>query len=187
MSAIEGVAKTISMIIAPVVMVTACALMVNGLIVRYGAIDDRVRNMDQELSNLGEVDLDQNPTRTQRLRTLEILLPKLLKHHHYVHDALFFIYLSILVFMLDMLVIAVAVATQITLASQVALFIFLIGIGILFWGITLIARELRTSHFAIQFEVHRHCSLCQNRHPQSPQPRTNLAKTKLPNSSSGPE
>lgn len=183
MSAIEGVAKAISLIIAPVVMVTACALMGNSLLIRYGAIEDRVRTMHKELSHLREIDLNQDSVGVQRLQTLESLLPKLLKHHHSVHDAIFWVYLSLLVFMLDMLVIAIAVATQISVVPQLALLIFLMGISSLFWGLVLIFRELRTSHFAIQFEVDRHCGLCQHRHPQSPQPNTNLTKTRQPNSS----
>jgi|GEM_PF-6097289 len=36
MSSIEEVAKIIDLIIAPVVMITTCAIVVNGLMLRYG-------------------------------------------------------------------------------------------------------------------------------------------------------
>lgn len=42
------VATTIQEILAPVVMVTACALILSGLITRAQAINDRLRLMDGE-------------------------------------------------------------------------------------------------------------------------------------------
>ena len=164
MSSIEEVTKTISLIIAPVVMITACAIIINGLIVRYGSLGDRLRTVNQELSNVQEPDPARNRDKAQRVKDLESLLRDLLKHHHFVHDALFLTYTAILVFMLDMLVIAVAVATNVSWLSQMALIVFLSGVAVLFWGIVLIAYELRTSHYSIQLEVHRTCRLC--RHQQ---------------------
>ncbi|MBD2082626.1 DUF2721 domain-containing protein [Leptolyngbya sp. FACHB-17] len=160
MLAIEEVTKTINLIIAPVVTMTACAVMVNGLIVRYGSLGDRLRTFDQGLSNLQESDLAHNRNKVQRLQELESLLRDLLKHHHFVHDALVLTYTSILIFMLDMLVIAIAVATNVSWLSQMALIVFLGGVAVLFGGIVLIAYELRTSHYSIQLEVHRTCHLC---------------------------
>jgi hypothetical protein len=48
MSSIEEVAKTIDLIIAPVVTITACAVMINGLITRYGSLGDRLRTVNPE-------------------------------------------------------------------------------------------------------------------------------------------
>ncbi len=73
-------------------------------------------------------------------------------------------YTSILVFMLDMLVIAIAVATNVSWLSQMVLIVFLGGVAVLFWGMVLIAYELRTSHYSIQLEVHRTCRLCRHQH-----------------------
>ena len=164
MSSIEEVTKTINLIIAPVVTITACAVLVNGLIVRYGSLGDRLRTINQGLSDLQESDLAHNRDKAQRLQELESLLRDLLKHHHFVHDALVLTYTSILIFMLDMLVIALAVATNVSWLSQMALIVFLGGVAVLFGGIVLIAYELRTSHYSIQLEVHRTCRLCRHQH-----------------------
>jgi hypothetical protein len=164
MSSIEEVAKTINLIIAPVVMITACAIVVNGLITRYGSLGDRLRTVNQELSDLQESDLAHNRHKAQRAQELESLLRDLLKHHHFVHDAIVLTYTAILVFMVDMLVIAVAVATQVSWLAQMALIVFLGGVAVLFWGMVLIAYELRTSHYSIQLEVHRTCRLCRHQH-----------------------
>ena len=157
---IEAVTKTIGLILAPVVMITACGLILNGLLARYASIGDRLRLVNQERLNLLELDLSQNRFKADRLHELDRILPDLLRHHHLVHDVLVLVYLAILVFMLDMLVIALAISTLISWLSQFVVIVFLIGIGILFWGMVLIAHELRTSHRSIQFEVHRTCQLC---------------------------
>ncbi|MBD2033516.1 DUF2721 domain-containing protein [Phormidium sp. FACHB-592] len=164
MSSIEEVTKAINLIIAPVVTITACAIVINGLIVRYGSLGDRLHIINQELNDLQESDLAHNRHKAQRVQELESLLRDLLKHHHFVHDALVLTYTSILIFMLDMLVIAIAVATNVSWLAQMALIVFLGGVAVLFGGMVLIAYELRTSHYSIQLEVHRTCRLCRHQH-----------------------
>jgi hypothetical protein len=164
MSSIEEVTKTINLILVPVVAITTCAIMVNGLIIRYGFLGDRLRTVNQGLSDLQESDLAHNRDKAQRAEELEFLLRDLLRHHHFVHDALVLTYISILVFMLDMLVIAIAVTTNASWLAQMALIVFLGGVAVLFGGMVLIAYELRTSHYSIQLEVHRTCRMCRH-HP----------------------
>ena len=90
---IEGVTKIISLIIALVVLITVCVLMVNGLIIRYDSIGDRVRIVNQEIRKLRSVSINGDDTETQRLPELEVLLSDLFRHHHLVHDAILLIYL----------------------------------------------------------------------------------------------
>jgi hypothetical protein len=163
----ETLIKTINVIIAPVVMLTACGIMLNGLIVRYSWLSDRVRTVQQERLNLLELDLSQSRSKSERLHHLDHLLTDSLKHHHQVHDVLVLIYLSILVFMLDMLLIALAIATSQQWLQQLVVIVFLVGIAILLLGMLLIAQELRTSHHSIQLEVHQSCQLCTKSHRTS--------------------
>ncbi len=167
MTSIEGVTKIISLIIAPVVMISACAITVNGLIIQYNSIGDRVRTVNQEISKLRDARIKEDDAETQRLLELEFLLSDLFRHHHFVHDAILLIYLSILIFMLDMLVIAIAVASNINWLAQMALIVFLSGVAVLFLGTVLIAYETRTSHYSIQLEVHYNCRLCRRRNAQA--------------------
>jgi hypothetical protein len=164
MSSIEEVTQTINLIIAPIVTITTCAIMANGLIIRYSSLCDRLRTLNQELSDLQESDPVHKWDKAQRTQELEFLLRDLLRHHHLVHDALVSTYTSILVFMLDMLVIAIAVAANVSWLSQMALIVFLGGVAVLFGGIVLVAYELRTSHSSIQLEVHRTCRVCRHQH-----------------------
>jgi hypothetical protein len=160
----ETVIKTINLILAPVVMITACGIMLNGLIVRYGWLSDRARSVYQEQLNLQEQTLNQENLKDDRLYHLSHLLPDLLRHHHWVHDALIVIYLSILVFMLDMLTIAFAVSHDVKWLNQFVIVVFLIGVSILMGGIILVAHELRTSHGLMQLEVHQNCQVCKKSH-----------------------
>jgi hypothetical protein len=160
----ETLVKTINLIIAPVVMLTTCGIMLNGLIVRYNWLSDRVRLVQQERLTLMDLDLSQSRSKSERLHQLHHLLQDLLKHHHQVHDVLVLIYLSILVFMLDMLLIAVAIANDKQWLHQLVVIVFLIGIAVMLLGMVVIAYELRTSHHSIQLEVHHGCELCEKSH-----------------------
>lgn len=157
----ETLVKTINLIIAPVVMLTTCGIMLNGLIVRYSWLSDRVRLVQQERLTLMDLDLSQLKSKGERFHQLNHLLHDLLKHHHQVHDVLVLIYSSILIFMLDMLLIAVAIATDRQWLHQLVVIVFLTGIGVMLLGMVLIAYELRTSHHAIQLEVQHGCGLCE--------------------------
>jgi Protein of unknown function (DUF2721) len=160
----EAVVKIINLIIAPVVMLTTCGIMLNGLMVRYTWLSDRVRSVHQERLNWLDLDLHPHKSKGDRLHQLDHLLSDLLRHHHQVHDVLVLIYLAILVFMLDMLVIAFAIANNGQWLHQLVIVVFLVGISILLIGMMLIAYELRTSHHSIQLEVHQDCRLCQKHH-----------------------
>lgn len=152
--------KTINLIIAPVVMITACGIMLNGLMVRYSWLSDRSRSVYQERLGLLELDVMDPQSKGDRLHHLNQLLSDILKHHHQVHDVLVLIYLAIVCFVLDMLFIALAIANNSLWLNQLVVIIFLTGIAILLVGMLLIAHELRTSHDSIQLEVNQNCRLC---------------------------
>jgi hypothetical protein len=152
--------KTINLIIAPVVMVTACGIMLNGLMVRYSWLSDRSRSVYRERLDLLELNLIDSQSKGDRLHHLNHLLPDVLKHHHQVHDVLVLVYLAIVFFVLDMLFIALAIANNSSWLNQLVIITFLAGIAILLVGMLLIAHELGTSHHSIQLEVHQSCRLC---------------------------
>jgi len=160
----ETLVKTINLIIAPVVMLTTCGIMLNGLIVRYSWLSDRVRLVQQERLDLMDMDLSKSRSKSERFHQLTHLLHDFLKHHHQVHGVLVLIYLSILIFMLDMLLIAAAISNGGQWLHQLVVVVFLVGIAVMFLGMVLIAYELRTSHHSIQLEVRHGCELCQKSH-----------------------
>jgi len=158
----ETIVKAISLILAPVVMITACAILQNGLISHYSIISNHLRSVNQEILNLSEIDLSNSPSKAAHLHDLEhLLLPDLFHRHHIVHTVLGWVYTAILVLIIDMFAIAISIATGISWLSQVVLIVFLLGVGILFWSIMLVSHELRKSHQSLQVEVHQTCELCQ--------------------------
>ena len=149
---VEMVAHTIQLILAPAVMITACGLMLNSLVARYGTINDRIRNMSRErldlLRKMGGLQLD-----GERLTEIDTQVPDLLRRHKQLRDALMFIYAAVLVFIGNMFVIAVASVVQTNAFATLVLALFLMGIALLFVAVLIVTLEVRHSHRALNFEA----------------------------------
>jgi Protein of unknown function (DUF2721) len=159
----EAASKAIGTIIVPAVLISACAILLNGLILRYKAIEDLLRSLNQEWLNLKSINVGNGNINTERTYHLEHLISRLFVHHHILHNVLIYIYLSILIFVVDMLAIAVAGSTSIQWASYVVLFIFILGVGILCWSLFLTCYEMRAAHEFIQIELQKSCHSCNSR------------------------
>jgi hypothetical protein len=154
----EMVASTIQLILAPVVMVTACALILNGVLARYAAVNDRLRLLSRERFDLvraGRGQLADDEISRERLQEIDAQVPELVRHHRLLHDGVLAVYAAILVFVLDMFVIAIAAMSGAAWLATAALLTFLGGTGVLLIGVLLTALEVRTSHRAVQFEAER--------------------------------
>jgi Protein of unknown function (DUF2721) len=155
----EMVAGTIQLIIAPVVMVTACALILNGILARYAGVNDRLRALSRErfdLVRMGRAEgLADEEFFAERLEEIDEQVPQLVRHHKLLHDGLLAVYAAVLVYVADMFIIAVAVASDSSPLAVIALLVFLGGTAVLLVGILLTALEVRTSHQAVQVEAAR--------------------------------
>lgn len=170
----ETVARTIQMILAPVVMITACAILLGGLQSRYAAVNDRLRAMAHErlellralgvdigvaAARMGNRSGDARDARDvfaeERLQEVDFQIPDLLRRHKLARDALLAVYCAVLVFVASMFLIAAAVAAGSAWVASGALFLFLGGAGTLLLGTFLAVVEVRTSHCAAQYEVRR--------------------------------
>ncbi len=155
----EMVARTIQLILAPVVMVTACALILNGVLARYAAVNDRLRVLNRERFDLIRMQKAQKEPgddfSDERLQEIDTQVPELVRHHKLLHDGALSVYAAILAFVLDMFVIAVASVSGMAWLATAALVIFLAATAVLLIGVLLTALEVRTSHRAIQFEAAR--------------------------------
>jgi hypothetical protein len=154
----ETVSKTIQLILAPVVMVTACAILAGGLLTRYAAINDRLRAITRERLDLlraGANGAQRDPLMSERLEELDAQVPGLLHRHQQARDALLSNYGASLIFIADMFVIALAATTGTAWLPTLVLIVFLAGIAVLFVGLMLILLEVRTSHEAVHYEVRR--------------------------------
>ena len=159
----ETIARTIQLILAPVVMVTACAILVGGILSHYAAINDRLRALTRERldllhgpdGSLSNLFASSDAFRKERLQEIDRQLPHLAKRLNLIHHALLAVYGAILVFVLSMFVIAFAVLGNSSALSSAALTVFLVGTAAMLVGVVFVALEISQSNDAIQYEVHR--------------------------------
>jgi len=162
----EGATRAIGAIIVPAVMISACAILLNGITIRYTAIDNLFRSFNQENFNLKRDRSSHDRLEQDRILHLDHLIPKLLHHHHILHNVLTLIYLSLFVFVVDMLLVAASLSFTFLWVSYLVLAVFLIGVLILGWSLFLTVYELRSAHDFIQFELQVDCDLCKIKPPK---------------------
>lgn len=147
----QNVGEIIQFIVAPVVMIPACALVLNGLLTRYAAINDRLRVMSRERLELLRGSSD--PITDERLKEIDWQLPDLLHRHRYTHDSVLLVYCAIFLFICDMLVIAVQVVSGAEWIASFVLIFFLAALLSLMIAVAIAVREVYGSHRAIRYEV----------------------------------
>ena len=158
----ETIARTIQLIVAPVVMVTAGAILSSGLLTHAGAINDRLRTLAHERLDLLRILATEaeGPTVSgnvarERVAEIDHQLPDLLGRHRLVHAAIRADYGAIGIFVGSMLVIALAAVTNAAAVADGALVLFMVGTGVFLWSLVLTTRELRRSLRAVEYEVER--------------------------------
>jgi len=154
----EMIARIIQVIIAPVVMITSCSVMLNGLLGHYAAINVGIRAMVRERLDLLRAKMDDS-IRSERLQEIDTEMPQLLRRHRLVRNATLAIYSAILIFVVDMFSIAMSAVTDLAWITGAVLILFLGGTAAMLLGTALIAMEIRSSHQAVEFEVQRVLSL----------------------------
>lgn len=157
---IDAIIRTISLTLAPVVMITSCAILLNGLFTRYESVSVRMRAMHRErlelLHGLGNTTGSIVPTggfSTLRIHEIEVQLPHLLRRHKLIHNAVLAVNTAILVFVTSMFIIALAVLTNSTITAIIALLAFLIGMGALMVGVIITTLELSRSQREVAYEI----------------------------------
>jgi Protein of unknown function (DUF2721) len=164
---VETITRAIQFILAPVVMVTSCAILVGGMLTLYVDLKGRLRALAKERLELlrgpdGSLDaslIASDAFKSERLREIDVQLPGLLRRHTLVHHGVLAIYLAVMVFVVSMLIIAVAVIPNSVALGIVALSVFLLGTAVMLVGVVLISLEVRTSNEAVRYEVERVMSL----------------------------
>jgi Protein of unknown function (DUF2721) len=155
---LEMIARTMQFILAPAVMVNACAVLLGGLLAHYAAINARLREMNRE-----RLERVQHPGRDtvnlERLSELDAQVPELLSRHRLVRDALLLVYAGAVFCVISMLVIALAIVLESLAVSVLALVVFLLGTALALTGLLVVSLEIRRSHHAIDFEVSRISSI----------------------------
>ncbi len=157
---IDTIFRTISLILAPVVMITSCTLFLNGLLTRYEAVSVRMRGMHRErlelLQGLEKATSGGEPTigfSAQRIREIEAQLPFILRRHKLIRNAVLCVNGAILIFVTSMFIIALAALTNSALVANIAFLAFLIGTGALLSGVIITTLELYRSQREVAYEI----------------------------------
>jgi hypothetical protein len=155
----DAVARTIQLVLAPVVVVSACSIFVGGLLSRSTNLSDRIRAMTTErldlVRRIAAAGADADPVNSERLGELDVELPQLTRCHQLLHRSVLAIYVAILILVASMVLMAVAGIAPVDWLMGVVLVLFVSGVLALLLSVALVALEVRTSHRALDFEVRR--------------------------------
>jgi len=147
------IAQTIQLIIAPVVMITACTLFQNGILLRYASIGQSIRSLAHERFELLRSGKVEDRLSLSRIQAIDRQLPLLTHRHRLIQKATLLAYSAITIFILTMFTLALSVALKAGIVATAALLLFLTGTGVLLAGISFTALEIRTSHQTLCYEV----------------------------------
>jgi hypothetical protein len=154
---IQTAGKTIQLILAPVVMVTACGILLTGMLAHYEAINDRIRALTSERLGLALLTppRDHDSLAQERLIEIDHEVPMLIQRHRLVHHAILLGNSAVVVLVFSMFVIGAAAVANSDALGTIALFIFLSGTATLMVGAVFMAVEVRSSHAAVAYEAMR--------------------------------
>jgi hypothetical protein len=154
---IQTAGRTIQLILAPVVMVTACGILLNGMLAHYSAINDRLRAMAQERLGLALVrpDEDHVDLACERLAEIDHQVPTLISRHHQMHHAIVLTNGAVVTLILSMFVIGAAALDDSNPLGTVALLVFLAGTAALMAAAAFMVLEVRRSDASVDYEALR--------------------------------
>jgi Ni/Fe-hydrogenase subunit HybB-like protein len=150
----EAIGRAIQLILAPVVMFSACSVFVGGVLNHYTSVSDRIRALTRERLELLR-DPSANPLAQERLAEIDAQLPDVLDRHRLIHHALLAVYASIAILISTMCIIAVTASITAEWVGALVYGVFVLGVLAMLVGVVLVTLEIRTSRRSIEFEVER--------------------------------
>jgi hypothetical protein len=160
---LRTVENAIAAMVAPVVMVTACAILVGGMLIQYNQINDRLRVFARERLDILRT-RDGGLTRVaemtgayaqERLTQLDDQLPYMLKRYHLIRNAVLTMYCAVLVFVVTMLTIGVAFGLRSLPWAVGALILFLLGMVTTLVGLAQHAFFVIRGNVVVRYETRR--------------------------------
>ncbi|MBV8219556.1 MAG: DUF2721 domain-containing protein [Solirubrobacterales bacterium] len=157
---IPTAAQAIEAMVAPVVLITAGAILSNGMLSVSGSVNDRMRTMNRErlglLTGGGGTQLtiaELGPAHQERIGQIDIQMPMLMRRHRLLLDAVLAVYLAVGTLVMAVIVLGIAVTIDSEPAGIVALALVLAGTAGLLTALAVAARSTLLSHDAIDFET----------------------------------
>jgi hypothetical protein len=158
----ETITRTIQLILAPVVMLSACSIFVSGVLSYYTSLSDRIRALTRErldvvrtLRTLPGGPAEAGTIGLERLEEIDGQLPDLLRRHQLVHHAALTVYGGIGILIGTMCIIALTATISADWVAVLVFGVFIASVLMMLLGVLLITVEIRTSQRALQYEVRR--------------------------------
>ena len=158
--------QAIQAMVAPVVLITATAILSGGIQSVYGSVNDRMRAMTRERLELvtqsgGQIGVvvDLAPAERERVTQIDSQLPLLLRRHRLLRDCVLVLYLGAVILVVSVIVLGAAVTLGSEGVGVAALCLVLVGTSASLAGLVLAARSILVSQDAIDYEVGRTLSL----------------------------
>jgi hypothetical protein len=149
----ELFARAVQLVLAPVVMISSAAVILNGLLAHYGEVNGRIRTMNRERFDLVRtLAAADDQLCVERLAEIDHQLPDLLHRHRLIHDGILAIYYAIVVLVLSMFAVAAAALSDIPWLSLGVLALLLVGTLVLLYGVLLTTLEIRVGRRSIVYE-----------------------------------
>jgi hypothetical protein len=155
---VAAATQAIQLILAPVVMVTACAILVGGILTHYQAVNDRVRALNAERYQIARGfggTQSPDPLTEERLAQIDHQLRDLLRRLRLLHASVVTTYAAIALFIACMIAIAAAVLVNAESPAAGVIGLFLLGTLVLLAGVLTAGIELTRSLKAVVWETER--------------------------------
>jgi len=154
---IQTAAKTIQLILAPAVMITACGILLAGMLSLYSGINERIRALAAERLDLALVSPDDRhePRARERLTEIDHQVPMLIHRHRQVHNAILLGYGAVTILIVSMFTIGIAALAHSDDLGTAALFVFLGGTAALLGSGGFMAVEITSSQQSVAYEAMR--------------------------------
>jgi hypothetical protein len=149
----ESINRLIQLIVTPAVMLSACAILVSGVLNRSAAINDRLRTLNREQMELLGVQASASAISARRVRIIDTQFSDLLRRLRIENCAILALYCAVIIFILDMISIAGLATTDLPWLGMTAIGFFGMGILIVGFAIGCVAYEVRISLRSITYEV----------------------------------
>src|SRR6201987_3716529 len=154
---VQTAARTIQLILAPVGMISACGILLSGMLSPYASINDRIRKLPGERLQLSQLRpaAGHEAFAGERLVEIDHQVPMLIARHRQVHHAILLANTAVAILVLSMFVVAATALSHSSAVGTVALFVFLAGTAALLGSAAFMGLEVRSSHQSVSYEAMR--------------------------------
>ncbi len=151
-NALNSTIEFLTAMVTPTLLISATGSLVLSTSTRLGRVIDRVRDLEQRLSDLITIEHKDNvPLYEQRLDTVVNLLDKVTSRARILQRAMGAFYYGLGFFILTS--VTIAVAAFFTTYRWIPIPVGIIGIVFLFWGSVLMLRETRMATATVNAEM----------------------------------